>query len=302
MRFDRDVKPGGYAWWYIDAISDDGENALTLIAFIGSVFSPYYAWANRKAPAAPLDHCAINLVLYNKRGGAWAMTERSQASVGRLPDTLCIGPSRLEWDGKVLGARIHEMTVPSPRRLSGTLRVTPAALHAVSYALDDASRHRWHPIAPTARIEVSFARPELSWQGSAYLDSNEGDAPLARDFLDWTWSRTQDGEVLYDVRRRDGSAKTLALRFHDDQAIPFKPPPRRDLPRTAWRVARATRADQNAEVRIVRTLEDAPFYARSLLETRLAGERRLAVHESLSLTRFAAPWVQLLLPFRMPRR
>ncbi|MCK7475445.1 MAG: hypothetical protein MZV49_22675 [Rhodopseudomonas palustris] len=29
-------------WWYIDAISDDGTEGLTIITFVGSVFSPYY--------------------------------------------------------------------------------------------------------------------------------------------------------------------------------------------------------------------------------------------------------------------
>ena len=52
----------------------------------------------------------------------------------------------------------------------------------------------------------------------------------------------------------------------------------------------------------MQTLEDGPFYARSLLDTRLLGEPAMAVHESLSLQRFRAPWVQVLLPFRMPRR
>ena len=52
----------------------------------------------------------------------------------------------------------------------------------------------------------------------------------------------------------------------------------------------------------MRTLEDTPFYTRSLLSARLLGERVAAVHESLSLDRFRTGWVQMLLPFRMPRR
>ena len=39
-RFDQAVAPGGYLWWYVDAISDDGQHALSIIAFVGSVFSP----------------------------------------------------------------------------------------------------------------------------------------------------------------------------------------------------------------------------------------------------------------------
>ena len=31
---------GGYVWWYVDALSDNGDNGITLIAFLGSVFSP----------------------------------------------------------------------------------------------------------------------------------------------------------------------------------------------------------------------------------------------------------------------
>jgi carotenoid 1,2-hydratase len=52
---------------------------------------------------------------------------------------------------------------------------------------------------------------------------------------------------------------------------------------------------------LVETLEDAPFYARSLLTTRLAGTPAQTFHESLSLDRFSRGWVRMLLPFRMPR-
>jgi carotenoid 1,2-hydratase len=54
-------------------------------------------------------------------------------------------------------------------------------------------------------------------------------------------------------------------------------------------------------VRDLRTVEDTPFYARSLL-TDGASSPAHVVHESLSLERFRSPWVQSMLPFRMPRR
>jgi hypothetical protein len=57
-----------YLWWYVDALSDDGRHGLTIIAFVGSVFSPYYAWAHARGPALADDHCAINVALYG--GGA----------------------------------------------------------------------------------------------------------------------------------------------------------------------------------------------------------------------------------------
>ena len=48
--FDQAVDPGGYAWWYVDAVSDDRRHGVAIIAFVGSVFSPYYAWAGRRDP------------------------------------------------------------------------------------------------------------------------------------------------------------------------------------------------------------------------------------------------------------
>ena len=57
--FDTPVAPGGYAWWYIDALSDDGRCGLTIIAFIGSVFSPYYALARRRAPGAEIGRAHV---------------------------------------------------------------------------------------------------------------------------------------------------------------------------------------------------------------------------------------------------
>ena len=117
--FSRPVPAGGYAWWYVDALSDDGRYGLTMIAFVGSVFSPYYRRTGRTAPE---DHCSINVALYGGRKGRWAMTERGQRSLDRSETTLSLGPSALEWNGTSLVATIDERTTPFPRPLRGTIR------------------------------------------------------------------------------------------------------------------------------------------------------------------------------------
>ena len=96
---------------------------------------------------------------------------------------------------------------------------------------------------------------------------------------------------------------SLALQFSaDGTARHIDSPAAVELPASGWRVARSTRADHGHGASIVQTLEDAPFYSRSLLATHLLGQPATAVHESLSLDRFRSRWVQCLLPFRMPRR
>ncbi|MGC9268691.1 carotenoid 1,2-hydratase [Acidiphilium sp.] len=308
IRFDAPVARGGYAWWYIDALSDDGLHALTLIAFVGSVFSPYYARANRRTPggADPEDYVAVNLALYGPRRTLWAMTERRRRSLIRDPATLGIGPSRLDWDGNLLAIRINELTTPLPQPLRGMITVHPKAVETAVYPLDAAGAHRWQPVAPCARVSVAFEKPALSWQGDAYFDRNEGDAPIGSAFSTWNWSRTPNrrgARVFYHATRRDGGTTDLSLQFSAAGGVaPIVAPPPSPLPITWWRIARETRSDAGFDAKLIRNFEDTPFYARARIAASIDGETVDGVHETLDLDRFAQPVVQAMLPFRMPRR
>jgi carotenoid 1,2-hydratase len=300
------VVPGGYLWWYVDALSDDGEHGLTIIAFVGSVFSPYYRLARARGSVDPEDHCAVNVALYGRAGKRWTMTERGRARVTRSAREFHIGPSRLAWDGACLAVDFDERAMPVPRRVRGRVLVHPAGLCTYTTALDDAGRHRWGPIAPCARVEVDLASPRVHWTGHAYLDSNEGDEPVERSFTEWDWSRATlaDGAtgVIYDVRQRQRADRVLALRFSPaGDAEAFVPPPRHALARTLWRIPRTLRSDAESPPRLRETLEDTPFYTRSVIESGLLGERVVAMHETLDVRRLASPAVQFMLPFRMPR-
>jgi carotenoid 1,2-hydratase len=311
--FDRPVRGTGYSWWYLDALSDDGRHGITLIAFLGSVFSPYYARARRRQGEAvdPMAHCAINVALYAAGGQSvptgWAMTERNAPCVRRSAMRLQIGPSVLQWEGDTLCVSLDEITSPWPARIRGEVRLRADQRLGACYPLDPGGHHHWCPIAPCARVDVALEHPAMRWSGTGYMDANHGERPLEQDFARWDWSRAAlargGSAVLYDVTGADGARRALALRFDGrGRAKPFEPPAPVSLPSTRWHVLRGTRADPGAPPRVVRMLEDGPFYARSVLATRLCGEAVTAVHESLSLQRFSAPWVQLLLPFRMRRR
>ncbi len=151
-----------------------------------------------------------------------------------------------------------------------------------------------------------MSQPSLRWHGSGYVDTNYGDEPIENAFHSWNWSRAdlrRGTAVLYDVVPRGGAAESLALLFSPSGALEeFDGPPSVQLPPTGWNIVRQTRADDAKSVRIVKTLESAPFYARSLISTHVLGERAFAIHESLSLDRFRSLWVKAMLPFRMPRR
>jgi len=268
------------------------------------VFSPYYAAARRRGAGDPLDHVSVNAILYTARGKYWAMTERGKGSLERSASRLAIGPSTLSWDGSRLTMDIDEWTMPLPRRLRGRVTLDTGPIFGEAHALDTAGRHRWRPIAPCATASVAFEKPALAWQGQAYIDMNFGSEPLEEGFRYWTWSRQSQAaatRILYDVVQRDGARRHLALDYGRGGKVGrFTPPPVLALPRTGWQVARATRADPGNPVRVARTLEDTPFYSRSLLEGGDDGAQW--IHESVDLDRFRSRWVQALLPFKMPRR
>jgi carotenoid 1,2-hydratase len=301
--FSKSVAPQGYGWWYADAISDDGQFGFSIIAMIGSVFSPYYAWSGRHTP---YNHVALNVGLYGKGVKRWTMTERGENDLSQSTNRLVIGPSHLEWDGNSLLIHINEWANPIFRKVEGTIRLTPNALTKSAFQLDGNGKHFWQPIAPLAHAEVKFSKPELNWTGKGYIDSNFGAEPLESGFKNWDWSRghTSNGTgILYDAFTRDGENRQLVLKFDKDGNVEnLHPEPRIQLNKgTIWRVGRSTLCENGFEPKTFGMLEDTPFYTRSRISSRFAGENIIAIHESLDCDRFASQWVRCLLPFRMPR-
>ncbi|MDJ0943140.1 MAG: carotenoid 1,2-hydratase [Kiloniellales bacterium] len=235
------------------------------------------------------------------------MTERARPALETAPDALAIGPSLARWENDGLIIDLDEVAVPLPRRIKGRVRLSPKNVTERCFELDPARRHRWWPIAPMARVDVALEQPGLSWTGDGYLDSNEGGEPLEAGFSRWSWSRAHlsDGSaaLLYDPVFRDGREGPLALRVDRSGKIEdFEVPPRVRLPGTLWGLGRETRADPSGGAEVIKTLEDTPFYSRSMLSLDLIEPAVLAMHEGLSLDRFDKRLVQMMLPFRMPRR
>ncbi|MEL7030392.1 MAG: hypothetical protein AAGL49_14560, partial [Pseudomonadota bacterium] len=202
--------------------------------------------------------------------------------------------------------RINERCAPLPRPIRGEIVVRPRAFTETVFDLDGNAKHHWSPIAPCAEIQVDLDAPALSWRGEAYLDSNSGDEPLEAGFQSWTWARVHTdlgALILYEATPRAAGARALSLHADMTGRLETRPMPAAltEGGKTIWGVERPIRADCDGAARVLATFEDAPFYARSLIETRLFGETARGFHESLSLDRFRTRWVRALLPFRMPR-
>ncbi|MBU6406389.1 MAG: hydratase [Alphaproteobacteria bacterium] len=232
------------------------------------------------------------------------MTERAGAAVSRSPARFAIGPSVVEWRGDTLRIAFRERTAPIPRRIEGEILIEPEAFSREGFVLDDQALHLWAPIAPRARVSFHGRDPAVTWSGEGYLDSNIGEEPLEHGFHDWSWSRAHvPGETVlfYDANCRSGARHQTCLRVLPSGAMErIDPAPSHVLPRGFWGVGRRVRSD--GAPRLIKTLEDAPFYLRSAVAGAIGGRPTTIMHESLSLGRLRSPIVKAMLPFRMPRR
>ncbi|MFO0736471.1 MAG: carotenoid 1,2-hydratase [Labilithrix sp.] len=246
----------------------------------------------------------MNVALYarSRSESAWTLTEQAVRAEARTTEGVAIGASVMRWDGDRLVVDIDERT-PLGRRVRGKVVLTPETQSELELTLDPRSEHRWWPVAPRARIEVDMPELGVRFAGHGYHDANAGDVSLDASFRSWSWARgrAQDASLItYDVTLTDSSHKSLAL------AIPSRGEVTHlasieavSLGRTRWGLARVVRAEPGGTARVVRSLEDGPFYARALVETRLEGRPITVVHETLAADRLRRRWVRFCTSFRM---
>ena len=300
LGFDMSVPKNGYRWWYVDGFSDCGSHGVTLIFFIGTVFSPFYASARKQGPVDPREFVCVNAVFYEPKRKHWAMTERQSRDLQTSASSIKIGPSAMSYDGNSLVVTLDERSAPFRRPIRGKVVVDIPETTSECYALHTGGEHRWWPIAPTASLRVELDAPQMSWSGSAYVDTNGGTVPLEQTFDHWHWSRAaiddQHCRIVYEAHASDGETCLMTLFGNASEGLAAEhSAPRRDLNvGPVWRVDRPARSYQGFTVG--KTLEDTPFYTRSHL---LDASGNSVMHESLDLGRFSSKWVQRLLPFRM---
>lgn len=301
--FSLEVPPDGYAWWYADGLSPDGTRAISIIGFIGSVFSPWYAWSGRRRPE---NHVCLNVATYGP-GGRFSMTDRGVDALRQSRNQLTIGPSSMRWMGERLVINVDERgAAPFFGQLRGRITLLPSAVTSVELPLCPDGGHVWRPFAPVSRIEVDLEAAGWQWEGHGYFDANFGTRALEHDFSTWTWGRFPTGggsTCFYEARRRDGTDLSVAARFAEDGSVEtiIAPPPA-SLARTCWALARGTRADAGYRPKQVKAMLDAPFYCRSAVRTMIDGIETTGVHEALDLDRFRSPLLKPMIALRVPRR
>lgn len=283
---------GAYEWWYFDALSENGEWALTCIWFLGNPFSPYYRLAAQGRPADPFSHNALFFALYRRgRLYAYHFTRFPIAEVAvaeRAPGALRFGPNLLTTR-KEGGCRLQVIDENANRRiLKADLHFSYSPLVSETEPQNEAeSDHFWLPAAPACRVSGritlraanNFGAEEIAFSGRGYHDHNWGRLPFAADIRDWYWARAsldrERAAILYHVRLHGGRKPVShLLLFEGGRLLLHDPSARVCLSHLAINgfgmiYARQLAAESgpvHVRFRLRSRLDSAPFYLRALCE------------------------------------
>ena len=287
--------PGGFAWWYADVITPEGDG-LVLIWSYGLPFLPGYADSARRGyPERPLSRPSVNIAVY--RAGkevAYLLQEYPETPFGAT-DAQVIGGCRFErqMDGGRCRLDVTlDCPVPGTRdRLMGTVRVEGAVPILDTGIGLSTGAHLWTPLAAPATASVSLdvgADPVVRIAGRAYHDCNTGlhalhDLGIER----WMWGRFPfaDGERIYYLLwpSDGGEARCLGLTVGRDGSMREAPGLTAELfgeQRTRFGLRHPGRIRLQdgglwLDVHHRATVDSGPFYLRFQSEAVLPGGERV---------------------------
>ncbi|MDX1932387.1 MAG: hypothetical protein SFU56_07265 [Capsulimonadales bacterium] len=210
--------PGGYEWWYFDALSDDGKYALVVIFFLGAPMSPYYravvdSRGFGRTPPSPNDWCAVFVSLHEIPPPSVVFTTNPHGARKRRSAEERAYAYNLYRDGRfaadgseiVIGDSRMCRTVNDGWRLSLTERClwfgritadiefapTGDPIAGDPFGRDD--DHTWVCVAPHCRVTASVRTADgqtIDFPADGYHDHNFGTLPWAGgEDAGWFWAR-----------------------------------------------------------------------------------------------------------------
>ncbi len=221
--------PGGFAWWYLDMVNEEGDGLVAIWSF-GLPFLPGLAGAARRgSPVVPSARPSFNLSIYRGGEPVWYALreyEEHEAWWSKEGDRWGFGSNKF-MSRRVAGRQELEISVdldvPGSRdRLVGEILVGGAARRASAGDVQGDSAHDWTPLMGPAmgRAELRCGPERYAFDARAYHDRNGGERPLHELGFDrWHWGRLAfgDREVVYYVLWPEGGGEPMCLGLEIDE-------------------------------------------------------------------------------------
>lgn len=211
--------PGGYEWWYFDALSADGNHGVVVIFYEGNPFSTRYNRALLSGgDPVPSNFPAISISVYEDgKPIYYSFTEfdKDDCSFSEEQLRLKVGPHRVKstlTQGKLKYELELSETLPSGDRLEAALAFessTAGQLWGGTSKNDNG--HQWNLVQPraavqgTIRVTGSGENPQnIAFEGEGYHDHNTGQEPMRQEFREWYWGRIhfEHATLVYYVMDR----------------------------------------------------------------------------------------------------
>ncbi len=328
------TSPGGFTWFYVDLIDDQGRGA-TVIWSWGLPFLPGYAGAARSGRAErPLDRPSVNVVVYGDRREEFYLLSELPAEDCRWGEdgrSWRLGDCTFTWtdtpgpDGattiRTLRADL-DLALPTGGRATGTLELTGPLRHdpgrpAPQPAAGHGSTHAWTPmVTGPARLDLHTPSGTLRVAGRGYHDRNSADRPLHElGIRQWWWGRialpgrdlvfyqllpSQPGAAARDIvveLAADGTCRAL-----EDAGLQVG-----RLRRSTWGLRWPTTATfpdpdgRPVQVQVSALLDNGPFYHRYLLHGRCGDDEGYGIGENVVPDRVDTDLLRPLVRMRVHR-
>lgn len=289
--------PGGFAWWYVDLVTPEGDGAVVIWSY-GLPFLPGYAQAARRGtPQLPLSRPSMNLVLYRRgRPVFYLLQEHPAAEVSGDPTYEqriggCTFVRRVAEGACTLDAEIDCELPGSRSRVSGSMRLRGVARGAdKGPSIGSDALHLWTPLTGPAEAALDLAvdgTPIALLRGRAYHDRNSGGVPLhALGIHRWMWGRfpfPDHERIYYLLWPRSPEARAVAVGVRVDaegrtEQIPLEVELGRERMafgglRRPDRITLRHGGERWLEVRHTNVSDAGPFYLRLLSEGKAEGAR-----------------------------
>ena len=245
-------EPQAYEWWYFDALSDDGREAIVVIFLDNFVFSPRYNKQARKSlkskvqspksesendSALRIPHSAFKrfpavAFIYYQDGKPLyrafnEFTPESFSADTRLP-ACTLGESSFKFESAPYGSG-YLVTIRANLRRKRKIEARLEWLSIESDFLPQEDfgnlrdRHSWNLVSPrsdvTGSIKVKDERGKSldvrHFRGTGYHDHNRDARWLPATVKDWQWGRAHfsDATAIYYRYREIGDSEPMTKLF-----------------------------------------------------------------------------------------
>lgn len=205
----RTVKPdpGGYEWWYFDAISLGGDYRLTIVFYEGNPFSTRY---NKRLNNGSRSYTraenfpAVSISVYEHNEPVFfSFTEYrpEEAVFHEGKAALAVGSNRMEAarEGSSIIYKLNlKEKLPNGDAIVGSLDFGSNILPEDLLQNDSggSEKHAWNLIMPRAEVNGKiriYSRNEetklIDFSGTGYHDHNIGLEHMKHKFREWYWGR-----------------------------------------------------------------------------------------------------------------